>query len=92
MYLEDCVIILKCFVVEIIKIEETVDIIVKEDKGVSEVFRFIKIFYRQFEVIEGLFVKIECEVIGKEIFVVIWYQVKLLIRIVSVVYFVYIFF
>lgn len=46
MYLEDCVIILKCFVVEIIKIEETVDIIVKEDKGVSEVFRFIKIFYR----------------------------------------------
>lgn len=46
MYLEDYVIILKCFVVEIIKIEETVDIIVKEDKGVSEVFRFIKIFYR----------------------------------------------
>lgn len=90
MHLEDCVIILKCFVVETIKTEETVDITVKEDKGVSEAPRFTKTLHRQFEATEGSSVTIECEVTGKETPVVTWYQVKPLTRIANVAYFAYI--
>lgn len=59
---------------ETIKTEETVDITVKEDKGVSEAPRFTKTLHRQFEATEGSSVTIECEVTGKETPVVTWYQ------------------